>query len=393
MGILVDSAIMIGSMLMFFIGGWVWFVKKIFRDYEVHNTLVQLFFPMIFMLSCTMFELIIFEIAAVLESGSRYLYWQVVLYSMLIMLILVIPFYLCHFVISNIRIVRGEWVNILSVVTWGIFMVCFWKIGDPFPILSPQHGILSIEQSISRIGVIGVTVMAALSGFGAVSYPYTSMNIFMRPVTKQDIQSQERRLLQTIDVIVSKKKRIALAERERHTSKIQDDSGSSSRIWGLLRSVTTSTRPQGESLTAIKQEVAALEELSRQLFLETVELQGQRERLEWASTFQGRFFNFMGYFFSLYCSWKIFISLVNIVFDRVGRKDPVTKGMEIAVHWLGFDIDVQFWSQHISFFLVGCIIVTSIRGFILTLTRFFYAVSSSKSSNIIVLVLAQLMCV
>ena len=34
----------------------------------------------------------------------------------------------------------------LSVLTWGVFMVCFWKIGDPFPILSPQHGILSIEQ-------------------------------------------------------------------------------------------------------------------------------------------------------------------------------------------------------------------------------------------------------
>ncbi|ROT84569.1 G protein-coupled receptor 89, partial [Penaeus vannamei] len=146
-----------------------------------------------------MFELIIFEIAAVLESGSRYLYWQVVLYSMLIMLILVIPFYLCHFAVSNIRMVRREWVGVLSVFTWGVFMVCFWKIGDPFPILSTQHGILSIEQSISRIGVIGVTVMAALSGFGAVNYPYTSMNIFMRPVTKYDIQAQERRLLQTID--------------------------------------------------------------------------------------------------------------------------------------------------------------------------------------------------
>lgn len=390
MGILVDTAIMIGSMLVFFIGGWVWFVKKIFRDYEVHNTHVQLFFPTIFMLSCTMFELIIFEIAAVLESGSRYLYWQVVLYLMLFMLILVIPFYLCHFAVSNIRMVRREWVNLLSVLTWGVFMTCFWKIGDPFPILSTQHGILSIEQSISRIGVIGVTVMAALSGFGAVNYPYTSMNIFMHPVTKYDIQAQERRLLQTIDVIVNKKKRIALAERERVTSQDGDESGSRSRIWGLLRSVTASS-PQGESLAALKREVSALEELSRQLFLESVELQNQRERLEWASTFQGRFFNFMGYFFSMYCSWKIFISLVNIVFDRVGRKDPVTKGMEIAVHWLGFDIDVQFWSQHISFFLVGCIIFTSIRGFILTLTRFFYAVSSSKSSNIIVLVLAQLM--
>ena len=86
---------------------------------------------------------------------------------------------------------------------------------------------------------------------------------------------------------------------------------------------------------------------------------------------------------------------MNIVFDRVGKDDPVTKGMEIAVHWMGFDIDVsggvvgsqlaiveycrarmlrnygdagygtfwqvRFWSQHISFLLVGVIVVTSIR--------------------------------
>ena len=43
--------------------------------------------------------------------------------------------------------------------------------------------------------------------------------------------------------------------------------------------------------------------------------------------------------------------------------------MEIAVHWMGFNIDVTFWSQHISFYLVGCIVVTSIRGLLLTLTK------------------------
>lgn len=61
---------------------------------------------------------------------------------------------------------------------------------------------------------------------------------------------------------------------------------------------------------AVKQlqaEVTALEELSRQLFLEAHDIQNARERLEWAATWQGKYFNFLGYFFSLYCTWKIFI--------------------------------------------------------------------------------------
>ena len=72
------------------------------------------------------------------------------------------------------------------------FMLCFlygfWKIGDSFPILKAQHGsafsyynypshvcpsgLLSIETGVSRVGVVGVAVIAVLSGFGAVKCPY-----------------------------------------------------------------------------------------------------------------------------------------------------------------------------------------------------------------------------
>ncbi|XP_051173588.1 Golgi pH regulator isoform X2 [Leptopilina boulardi] len=332
-----------------------------------------------------MFELIIFEIVGVLDSSSRYFHWNVGLYMLLFMVIVLIPFYIAYFIISNVSFVRLNLIRPLTMMVYLFYLYLFWKVGDPFPILSPKKGVLSIEQGVSRIGVIGVTVMALLSGFGAVNYPYSSMAYFMRPVTYADVQAIERRLLQTIDMIIAKKKRIALAKK----GQVGDQTEGRSRLWGMLP-LGGLTGSQ-ENIKQLRQEVTASEELSRQLFLEAHDIQNARERLEWAATWQGKYFNFLGYFFSIYCMWKIFISIINIVFDRVGKKDPVTRGMEIAVHWIGFNIDVTFWSQHISFYLVGCIVVTSIRGLLLTLTKFFYAISSSKSSNIIVLILAQIM--
>ncbi|KAK0148298.1 Golgi pH regulator [Merluccius polli] len=344
MSFLVDSVIMFTSQVLFFGFGWLFFMRQLFKDYEVRQYVVQVVFSITFAFSCTMFELIIFEI---LVQRQKLLF---------------------------------------ACVVWFTFMYFFWKLGDPFPILSPKHGILSIEQLISRVGVIGVTLMALLSGFGAVNCPYTYMSYFLRNVTDSDILALERRLLQTMDMIVSKKKRIAMTRRQIYQR--GEDQNKQTGLWGMIKSVTSSP---SSNLSLVQQEVDALEELSRQLFLETVDLQTTKERIEYSKTFQGKYFNFLGYFFSIYCVWKIFMATINIVFDRVGKTDPVTRGIEITVNYLGIQFDVKFWSQHISFILVGIIIVTSIRGLLITLTKFFYAISSSKSSNVIVLVLAQIM--
>lgn len=60
----------------------------------------------------------------------------------------------------------------------------------------------------------------------------------------------------------------------------------------------------------------------------------------YSRTWQGRYFDVVGHFFSLYCIWKIVMATINIVFDRVGKKDPITRGIEIAVHWMGLQFDV-----------------------------------------------------
>ena len=42
------------------------------------------------------------------------------------------------------------------------------------------------------------------------------------------------------------------------------------------------------------------------------------ERIDWSKTWKGRYFNLLGYFFSMYCSWKIFIvsTLCGLLINR-----------------------------------------------------------------------------
>jgi hypothetical protein len=56
--------------------------------------------------------------------------------------------------------------------------------------------------------------MAFLSGFGAVNAPYTCMAYFARHVTIEDVQQMEKKLKQTHEMIVVKKRRLLLKEME-----------------------------------------------------------------------------------------------------------------------------------------------------------------------------------
>jgi len=380
----VDGVIMAGTMSAFFIGGRIFFLKWLFRNYECHNFSIQMIFAATFTLSCTMFQLIIFEIMDWLDYASRRFHWRLSFYLMLSLIVLVIPIYVAY-LITKLRFSQHSAV-LLTCLFYTGFLYLFWKIGDPFPILSSEHGIFSIEQVMSRVGVIGVTMMAFLSGFGSVNFPYTNTTYFRRNVKAADVDGLERKLRQTYEIIISKKKKVVIAEYQKSPGQTQQ-SKYNFGSW-FTRSADTSNQT---NLVGLGLEINSLEELARQLYLELADCYWERSRAKYAKTWKGRYFHFMGIGFSFYCCYKILNCLVNIMFNRVGKKDTITRGIEILVTWFGLKFDAQFWAQQISFMMVGVLVVTSVRGLLINLTKFFYAVSSSKSSDIIVLLLAQLM--
>lgn len=375
-----DTFFMFAVMLFAFCFGWVFFLHYLFKNYECHNRGAQIIFSSVFSLSFSLLVLIIFEILDILNRDSRKLHWKVNLFLILFECVVVIPYSIFYF-LCNIHPFFFRYRRPVAISGLMIWLWIFWSFGSPFPF--NVSGL--IEPVISRVGVLGVTMMAILSGFGAVNSPYSYSAYFLRQVTEDDIECIEKKLLNTFNVIVSKKKRFAMI---RHEAYSRHGRPATSGWFSSMRG------PPSPPINIPKEEIHELnsyEELSRQLYLELVDLHNTKKRISESKTIKGRWFNFLGYFFSIYCAYKIFMCTINIIFDRVGKKDPITQGSEILTHRLGMDVDLTAFAQPLSFIMVGVLVLTSIRGLLINLTKFFYAISSSETSNAIVMFFAQLM--
>lgn len=304
---------------------------------------------------------------------------------MLIDVVLLLPFYQLHLLISAKALEWGKKNFFLVIIlAWILYLYLFWKIGVKFPILMDDNHIFSIDQAMSRVGVIGVTVMAILSGFGAVNTPYTYLFIFLKNVTLEDVLAAEKKLIHSMEMIFTKKRKLLIQKR---TSPSESHSG------GFMKRMIQSFSGSGNALDLSKseQEIQGLESLSQQIYQELDHLLVERERILFAKTWKGQYFNILGYIFSAYCIYRIIMASINIVFNRVGKTDAVTHLLGLVAHYFDAEFDATFWSQQISFILVGIIILSSIRGLLIQLMKIFKVWSSHNQSNNVVLLLGQIM--
>jgi hypothetical protein len=195
--------------------------------------------------------------------------------------------------------------------------------------------------------------------------------------------------------ILTRKKRLVIAR-----ANLQNTSRNPAQNRGLLARIFTKINiGQPSEVTALQNEIKTLkyeirmfEELRLQLFTEINDLHISKTLIKESKTCKGKFFNLMGYVFSVYCIYKMFMASFNIVFQRVGKTDPISNIIQILIkYFLHVEIDARFWSQHASFIFVGVIVGTQMRGFLLFIMQLFHAWSSVLTSNAMILLLAELM--
>lgn len=78
----------------------------------------------------------------------------------------------------------------------------FLKLAPQWPGV-PDGGALSVKVAVLRTGVLGVCIMAVLSGFGVVDFPYTVMRAFIVPVNQFELNALTHQVGQIRDQVRS----------------------------------------------------------------------------------------------------------------------------------------------------------------------------------------------
>ncbi|AEO69117.1 uncharacterized protein THITE_2119146 [Thermothielavioides terrestris NRRL 8126] len=404
-------------------------------------------------LSAVLAELILAEVweveGVVLGRAARAVGLRVTVPGLVVMLVAVLPFLEVHSVLASRgwrfgrdakgRLVsRAAWV-VLGVVFAG-WLAAFWLVGRVVVGMGPDGGpagsgdeemwrlaglasvkggrggfdstAMSIGKTeavsfgrrgfgpvggdgglsracLERIGVIGISLMALLSGFASVSSPWHTFvddRIYRkRPITDADIARKQAGLDATSELLLTKRHRLRSLQRKAQAvaagvgggtphGAAPPASGLVSKVIGSLKSMAGSG--EAAEIKALQVEISGLETMESNLAASLSLLKSRQAAHARDGTALGRLLAVPRYIFASYCIYRVLATILTTV-HRIYRpsasfssSDPINRFLGLlAKHW-DPKLDQIAWARQISFLLSGVILAASANSVLQTFRLF-----------------------
>ncbi|KAI4118519.1 MAG: hypothetical protein LQ345_001453 [Seirophora villosa] len=336
-------------------------------------------------LAAVLAELILCEISNTIDPFARRLAFHLTITLLLLLLIGVIPSLEIQSVISaagweftgkSRGKIQFAW--ILQGFSTAIWLLAFWWTGGQ--LLGKTTGVLSAqdpkshtlsEACLSRVGVIGISIMALLSGFASVSAAWQSIFSKPRPVTDTDVARKAVGLEATNDMLLAKQSRLRALER-----KMSDQPQEKNFVQKAIGSVRGNA--DLTELRSVEMEIRGLEAMALSLSTSHNILHSRLHQQNRSRTARGRLLAISSYAFALFCLYRILTTFYSTLRRSIihsyrppasteqpassstsTSSDPITTFLALLTAHYDPHIDRDLYTRQLSFLLSGLILSAS----------------------------------
>ena len=252
---------------------------------------------------------------------------------------------------------------------------------------------ITMVRVVSRTAVLGICLLGVLSGFGMVHFPYTTVRIFHRAIPDAEVSGLERRLVQSVETIVERKKRIEILKHEiAREARLERDRNSKNggggslfnRLAGGFR-LPGLGEARGEQILAISAEIEALEMVNNTLFFDLHDVNLQRQRAKMSKTPYGRFLELCGVGMAVVCGYRLVAGFKRLIFKQTPTSDPISFALHIFLANKSIHIDPATLAQYLSLLLIAFLVINSMQNFITQLVKLFFAYGGGVTTDALVL--------
>lgn len=302
--------------------------------------------------------------------------------------------------VSRISTFTRRFIHVIStVILYSICIYIFIRIsnhlylGNEDPLNQSQYSssnqyiiVNNIEKLISnifdRITFIGFVLVGILSGYGSIQIPMEYL--FSQLIYKHhdiDDEHYENNLIQ-----LEKLNKTIQEKTAQLNSFIKQEEDHKKKQTNSISSLIASINPFTSKSGLIKEkydEIISLENLKENLILE-LQYITQHIRLKNQGKFRRRLLYFIGFIFSFWCLYRLFMSSFNIILDRrkILDRDPfVSRLLQYATEKT--EINFLAFHQQLNLITLFIVVLLSIRSLLLNI-RILFKKIFSLSTNLIV---------